>query len=163
MIQLQEYHQLPQSTGPYAYNAVAPGAPIGLVKLARIYQTAPGQVRYYDFDKEIRRVARLNSTNERYLNLFPFEDTTDLSRRLGTSKYVMSPWESPNGSPVRVQKNTKLITVCGLTGTPHRVSLLGLRGKECSGCVQSVDVEDVALHSPLLAESQLVVCVISAA
>ena len=70
---------------------------------------------------------------------------------------------SPNGSPVRLQENTELLSVCGLTGTPQRVSLLGLRGKECSGCVHSVKVEDVGLCSPLLAEPQFVVCVISAA
>ena len=93
MVQLQEYHRPEQSTGPYAYNAVAPGAPINLVQLAAIYQTGPGHVRYYDFDKEIRRVARPHSTNEAYLNLFPFEDATDLLRRLGTSKYLMSPFE----------------------------------------------------------------------
>ena len=46
---------------PYAYNAVAPGAPIDLVQLATIYQAGPGQIWYYDFDKEIRRVARLHS------------------------------------------------------------------------------------------------------
>ena len=69
---------------------------------------------------------------------------------------------SPNGSPVRVQENMELLSVCSLTGTPQRVSLSGLRGKECSGCVHSVDVEDVGLRSPFLAESQLVVCVISA-
>ena len=69
----------------------------------------------------------------------------------------------PNGSPARWQGNTELLSVCGLTGTPQRVSLLGLRGKECSGCVHSVNVEDVGLRSPLLAKSQFVVCVISAA
>ena len=70
---------------------------------------------------------------------------------------------SPNGSPVGWPENTELLSICGLTGPPQCVSLLGLRGKECSGCVHSVDVEDVGLRSPLLAESQLVVCVISAA
>ena len=70
---------------------------------------------------------------------------------------------SPSGSPVRWQGNTELLSVCGLTGTPQRISLLGLRGKECSGCVHSVDVEEVGLRSPLLAELQFVVCVISAA
>ena len=39
---------------------------------------------------------------------------------------------SPNASPVRLQKNTELLSICGLTGTPQRVSLLGLGGKECS-------------------------------
>ena len=71
MVQLQEYYRLGQSTGPYAYNAVALGAPIDLVQLATIYQTGPGQIRYYNFDQEIRRVARVHSTQEAYLNLFP--------------------------------------------------------------------------------------------
>ena len=70
---------------------------------------------------------------------------------------------SPSGSPVTLQENTELLSVCGLTGTPQRVSLPGLGGKGCSCSVHSVDVEDVGLRLPLLAESQLVVCVISAA
>ena len=39
---------------------------------------------------------------------------------------------SPSGSPVRLHENTDLLSVCGLTGTPQRLSLLGLGGKECS-------------------------------
>ena len=39
---------------------------------------------------------------------------------------------SPSASPVRSQEDTELLSVCGLTGTPQRVSLLGLGGKECS-------------------------------
>ena len=70
---------------------------------------------------------------------------------------------SPNGSPVRLQENTELLSVCGLTRTPQRVSLLGLGGKGCSFGMHSVHVEVVGLRLPLLAESQLVVCVISAA
>ena len=70
---------------------------------------------------------------------------------------------SPNGSPVRLQENTELLSICGLTGTPQCVFRLGLGGKECSFGVHSVNVEDVGLRSPLLAESQFVVCVISAA
>ena len=70
---------------------------------------------------------------------------------------------SHNGSPVRLQENTELLSICGLTGTPQRVSLLGLGGKECSFGVHSVNVENVGLRLPLLAESQFVVCVISAA
>ena len=93
MVQLQEYHRPGQSTVPYAYHAVAAGAPIDLVQLATIYQTRPGQIRYYDFEKEIRRGARLHSTNEAYVNLFPFEDAADLTRRLGTLKYLMSAFE----------------------------------------------------------------------
>ena len=70
---------------------------------------------------------------------------------------------SPNGSPVRLQENTELLSICGLTGTPQRASLLGLGGKECSFGVHSVYVEDVRLRLPLLAESQFVACAISAA
>ena len=70
---------------------------------------------------------------------------------------------SPSGSPVRSQENTELLSVCGLTGTPQRVSLLELGGKECSFGVHSVNVEDIGLRLPLLAGSQFVVCVISAA
>ena len=93
MVQLQEYYRLGESTGLYAYNAVAPGAPIDLVQLATIYQTGPEQIRFYDFNEEIRRVARLHSTSEEYINLFPFEDATDLVRRLGTWKHLMSTFE----------------------------------------------------------------------
>ena len=93
MVQFQEYYQLGESTGPYAYNAVASGAPMDLVQLATIYQTGPGQIRYYDFDKEIRRVARLHSTNEEYINFFPFEEVADSARRVGTSEYLMSRFE----------------------------------------------------------------------
>ena len=84
MVELQEYHRLGQWAGPYAYNAVAPGAPIDLVQLATIYEIGPGRVRYCDFDKEIWRVAHLHSTNETYRNLFPFEESTNLTVRLGT-------------------------------------------------------------------------------
>ena len=70
---------------------------------------------------------------------------------------------SPSGSPVRLQESTALVSVCGLTGTPQRFSMLGLGGKGCSFGVHSVNVEDVGLRLPLLEESQLVVCVISAA
>ena len=91
MVLLQEYHRLGQSTGPYPYNAVAPGAPIELVKLATIYKTSPRQVRYHHCEKEIQRVAPLQSTNERYINLFPFEDSIDLTRRLGNLQYLISP------------------------------------------------------------------------
>ena len=61
--------------------------------------------------------------------------------------------KSPSGSPVRVQENTELLSFCGLTGTPQRVSLLGLGEKGCSCCVHSVNVEDVGPRLPLLAES----------
>ena len=54
VVQLQEYYRLGEWTGPYANNAVAPRARIDLVQLTTIYQTCPGQIRYYNFDKEIR-------------------------------------------------------------------------------------------------------------
>ena len=38
---------------------------------------------------------------------------------------------SPSGSPVSLQENTELRSVCGLTGMPQRVSLLPLGVKEC--------------------------------
>ena len=61
--------------------------------------------------------------------------------------------KSPSGSPVRLQETTELLSVCGLTGTPQRVSLLGLGGKGCSSGVHSVNVEEVGLRLPLAAES----------
>ena len=64
---------------------------------------------------------------------------------------------------MKEQENTALLSGCGLAGTPLRVSLSGLGGKECSVCVHSVYVDEVGLHSPLLAELQFVVCVICAA
>ena len=94
MVQLQEYYQLGEQTEPYAYNAVAPGAPIDLVQLATIYQTGPGRLGYHDFDKAIRRVAGLHSTSKEYVNPFPFVHAADLVRRMGTSKYLMSPLEA---------------------------------------------------------------------
>ena len=93
-VQLQEYFRLGEQTEPYAYNAVAPGAPIDLVQLATIYQTRPGRLGCHDFDKALRRVAALHSSIEEYVNLFPFVDAADLVRRLGTSKYLMSPYEA---------------------------------------------------------------------
>ena len=39
---------------------------------------------------------------------------------------------SPNGSPVRLQENRDLLSLFGLTGTPQRVPLLGLSGKQCT-------------------------------
>ena len=62
--------------------------------------------------------------------------------------------QGPNGPPVKVQENTALLSDCGLTGTPLRVSLSGLGEKECSLCVHSVYDEQVALPSPLTAEVQ---------
>ena len=94
VVQLQEYYRLGEQTEPYAYNAVAPGSPIDLVQLATIYQTGPGRLGYRDFDKEIPRVAGLHSTSKEYVNLFPFVYAADLVRRMGTSKYLMSPFEA---------------------------------------------------------------------
>ena len=68
----------------------------------------------------------------------------------------------PNGPPVKEQENTALLSDCGLTGTPLRVSLSGLEGKECSVCVHSVYDDVVGLSSPLLAEVQFVDCLINA-
>ena len=67
-----------------------------------------------------------------------------------------------NGPPVKVQENTALLSDCGPTGTPLRVSLSGLGGKECSVCVHSVYDDVVGLCMPLLAEVQFIDCVISA-
>ena len=67
----------------------------------------------------------------------------------------------PSGPPVKGQENTALLSNCGLTGTPLRVSLSGLGGKECFVCVHSVYVGDVRLPLPLLAKVQFVDCVIS--
>ena len=52
--------------------------------------------------------------------------------------------------------------MCGLTGTPQRVSLLGLGGKECSWGVHSAYVDEVGLLALPQAEAELFVCVISA-
>ena len=46
---------------------------------------------------------------------------------------------------------------------PQTSNLSGLGGRECSGCVHSVDDVEVGLHSPLLVELQLFVLVIRAA
>ena len=70
--------------------------------------------------------------------------------------------KSPSGSPVRIQENTELLSVCGLKGTPQRVSLLGLGGKECSWSVHSADVDGVGVLALTQAEAELFVCVISA-
>ena len=69
---------------------------------------------------------------------------------------------SPNGSPVKWQENTELPSICGLTGTPQRVSLLGLGGKECSFGVQSAYVDLVRLPALPQAEAELFVFVITA-
>ena len=68
---------------------------------------------------------------------------------------------SPSGLPVKGQENTALLSDCGLTGTPPRVSLSGLGGKECSVCAHRVYDEQVGLPSPLTAEVQFVDYVIN--
>ena len=70
--------------------------------------------------------------------------------------------QSPRGSPVRIQEHTELLSICGLTGTRQRLSLLGLGGKECSWGVHSADVDGVGLLALLQAEAELFLCVISA-
>ena len=70
--------------------------------------------------------------------------------------------KSPSGSPVRIQENTELLSLCGLTGTPRRASLLGLEGKECSWGVHSAYVDGVGLLALPQAEAELFACLISA-
>ena len=69
----------------------------------------------------------------------------------------------PTDPPVGKQENTALLSGCGLAGTPLRVFLSGLGGRECSTCVHSVDGDEVGLHSPLLVDLRLFVFVIRAA
>ena len=69
---------------------------------------------------------------------------------------------SPSGSPVKWQANTELLSICGLTGTPQRISLLGLAGRECSCGVHSANVDGVGLTALPQAEAELFVCLISA-
>ena len=69
---------------------------------------------------------------------------------------------SPSGSPVKWQAHTELLSICGLTGTPQRVSLLELGGKVCSSGVHSAYVDGVGLLALPQAEAELFVCVISA-
>ena len=64
---------------------------------------------------------------------------------------------SPNGSPVILQENTELLSVCGLTGTPQHGFLLGLGGKECSFAVHSAYVDGVGLPALPQAEAELFV------
>ena len=69
---------------------------------------------------------------------------------------------SPSRSPVKWQANTELLSICGLKGTPQRVSLLGSGGKECSCDVHRAYVDGVGLPALPQAEAELFVCVISA-
>ena len=70
--------------------------------------------------------------------------------------------KNPSGSPVRIQENTELLSVCGPPGTPQRVSLLGLGEEECSWGVHRAYVDGVGLLALPQAEAELFVCVISA-
>ena len=69
---------------------------------------------------------------------------------------------SSSSSPVKRQANTELLSICGLTGKPQRVSLLGLGGNECSRGVHRAYVDGVGLLALPQAEAELFVCVISA-
>ena len=64
---------------------------------------------------------------------------------------------SPNGSPVRWQENTELLSVCGPKGTPQCASLPGLGGKECSFGVPGAYVDEVGLPALPQAEAELFV------
>ena len=68
---------------------------------------------------------------------------------------------SPSGSPVKWQAKTELLSICGLTGTPQRVPLLELGGKECSWRVHSAYVNGVGLLALPQAEAEFFVCAIS--
>ena len=53
---------------------------------------------------------------------------------------------TPSGSPVRLQENTELLSVCGLTRTPKRVSLPGLGARECFlACTAQMSMESDSL------------------
>ena len=71
----------------------------------------------------------------------------------GVDEEVMS----PNGSPVRWEENTELLSFCGLTGMPQRVPLLGLGGKECSFRLHGAYVDGVRLPALPQAEAELFV------
>ena len=75
MVQLQEYHRMGQSSGPYPYSALTLGAPINLLQLSTAYQIASREITYHDFQKEIQRVTRLPPNEERYTDLFPSENS----------------------------------------------------------------------------------------
>ena len=60
---------------------------------------------------------------------------------------------SRSGSPVRLPENTELLSVCGLRGTPQRVFMLGLGGKECTlACTAHMLMESDSL--PCLRQSR---------
>ena len=70
--------------------------------------------------------------------------------------------KSPSGSLARLQETTELLSFFGLTGTPQRVSLLGLGGKGCSCGVHSAYVDGVGLPALPQAEAESLVYVNSA-
>ena len=69
----------------------------------------------------------------------------------------------PNDPPVKkTREHSAAKQLLPSRGRHNAFPLLGLGGKGCSCCVHSVDVDGVELPSPLLAEVQSIVCVISA-
>ena len=91
MVQLQEYYQLGESTGPYAYipsHQEPSSISSSWRRFTRLALDESGTTT-----SELRRVARLHSTNEEYINLFSFDAAADLIGHLGTSKYLMSPFK----------------------------------------------------------------------
>ena len=69
----------------------------------------------------------------------------------------------PNDPPVKkTREHSAAKQLWPNRGRHKAFPLLGRGGKGCSCCVHSVDVDGVELSSPLLAEVQSIVCVISA-
>ena len=69
----------------------------------------------------------------------------------------------PNDPPVKkTREHSAAKHLWPNRGRHNAFPLLGLGGKGCSCCVHSVDVDGVELPSPLLAEVQSIVFVISA-
>ena len=70
---------------------------------------------------------------------------------------------SPNDPPVKkTREHSAAKQLWPNRGRHNAFPLLGLGGKRCSCCVHSMDVDGVELPSPLLAEVQSIVRVISA-
>ena len=70
---------------------------------------------------------------------------------------------SPNDPPVKkMREHSAAKQLWPNRGRHNSFPLLELGGKRCSCCVHSVDVDGVELPSPLLAEEQSTVCVMSA-
>ena len=69
----------------------------------------------------------------------------------------------PNDPPVKAtREDSAAKQLWPNKGRHNAFPLLGLGGKRCSCCVHCVDVDEVELPSPLLAEVQSIVCVICA-